>query len=810
MVDLYVREDIEVRYHTDDPDLPETIIKLPSLESFYKCSWDEAIKKVDGYGLHPKDQHYEKYRELGFYSLPEKLKDLQDVVRKKLRKKDTEPINPYELFDEIESDPIYYADEIKWIEKQLLRSENGHWVFLNGKPTYLDGTHYAYLLCWPIGNTHRRDRLPFYRDVDRRIFLYFKWAYTTRSAYFKYVLTYKHRNGEVNNLFFNNKQAAERKGKELGGAYIIDDWNDMVEMPYRTVFGVVFPKRRRIGGTSQGAFFCLMITLKRSMGIFAIQALTAETAIDDVYKKKVLNPYRHMWFFFKPASNPHDTNHLAFSPIKLSVLSADTPPHGGQVIPRSSENKAFDGLELTAYLNDESGKKKDGNILHEFRDTIKNTLAYGQDIHGFALYVSTFGDFEKGGGSQFFEMCRRSFADNRNDLGQTQSGLATLFVPAYDGFDNCVDLYGASVIEDPEEPFVSIENYADNKLKGKKIEPKYFGAKSVLTAARRHLQQNKDWAGLNNEVRNNPWFLREANVRKTSGETWNTSELTEQIAELECSVPRTRRVNLYWSDGLSIRQRRHKEGISVVVEDAPDTGNFVISLLPPEPVRSLCEFDPRSGWWAPNADYAGQFVLGVDPYKFGERDAVSSMKRLSKGAGILKYKRDHIIDPDDKPMSEWQSNRIVAHYLHRPPEPEEFCEDMLKLSVLFNAMCCTERNVPVVMDKWREWGFEGYLIYLVNPATQEPEKTPGINTGPHTHQRGFGLIQTHLKSNVKREIHLEPLKQVLDTEGPDDVTNNDLFAAWEMAEIAIENSYSDVMLEARKPKKIVNFLRFYD
>lgn len=809
MVELYEVEDTEVRYHTDDPDLPETIIKLPSLESFYDLPREEALKKVDGYGLHPKDQHFERYRELGHYKLPGKLKDLPDVVRKKLRKKDSDPVHPHELFDELESDPIYYADEISWIEEQILRSEHGHWVFIKGKPTFLDGIHYTYLLCWPINNRYRKDRLPFYRDVDRRIFMYFKWAYTTKSAYFKYVLTYKHKNGEINNLFFNNYQAAERKGKELGGAYIIEDWNDMVEMPYRTIFGVVFPKRRRIGGTSQASFFCLMITLRRSMGIFAIQALTEDTARDDVYKKKILTPYQHFWFFFKPASNPHAAKHLSLSPINLSVLDGDTPPHGGHVVPRSSENKAFDGLELTAYLNDESGKKKEGNILHEFRDTIKNTLAYGPNIHGFAIYVSTFGDFEKGGGSQFFEMCRRSFADNRNDLGQTQSGLATLFIPAFDGYDNCIDIYGASVIDDPDEPYITLESYADNKNKGKKIELQYYGAKSILTASRRHLQQNKDWPGLNNEVRNNPWNLRDANVRKTSGETWNTAELTEQIAELECSTPRVRRVNLHWSDGLSIRQRKHRDGITVVVEDAPDTGNFYISLLPPEQVRSLCQYDAHMGAWCPSPDHTGKFVLGVDPYKYGERDAISSIKKLSKGGGVMKYKRDYVIDPDDKPVSEWESNRIVCHYLHRPPEPEEYCEDMLKLSVLFNAMCCTERNVSVVMDKWRDWGFEGYLMYLISPATQQPEKVPGIHTGPHTHQRGFGLIQTHLKFNVKREVHLEVLKQVLDCEGPDDVTNNDLFAAWEMAEIGIENSLSDAINDMKK-SKVFQVLRFYD
>lgn len=797
---LYLREDEYARFHEEDPHVPTVEIKLPSLEEFFGLPWDEALKKVDGYGLAPEDQHFENYRELGFYKLPDKLKDIEDVVRDRLGKKDEENVYPQEIFDEIESDPIGYQEEIVWIERQQLRVENGVWIFIKGKPTFITGIHYAYLLCWPINNRNRKDRLAFYRDVDRRIFLYFQWAYTTKSAHFKFVMFYRNPyNGEVETRFFNTKSGADDWARSQGVSYTLEDWNQNVELQYRTLFGVVFPKRRRIGGTSQASFFCLMITLRRSMGQMAIQALTETTAVEDVYGKKILVPWKSFWFFFKPAHSPHDAKKLDFTPGKTSLMSKGIMPHNGRVMPRSSANKAFDGNELVAYLNDESGKKTEGDIVHEWRDTIRNTLAYGERIHGFACYVSTFGDFEKGGGRQFFDLCRQSYPDERDDNGQTQSGLAVMFIPAYDGFDNCIDMYGYSIIDDPPVPYKNLEGEMQNR-----------GAKSILMATRRQLERARNWKGLNNEIRNNPWTLAEAHTKAVRSDSWNNVEkLREQISELRYGVPQTRRVNFRWSDGLSLVQRQHRSELSVVMVEDPN-GPFEISLTPPEVFRSKCEWDRTGQYWRPAVMVMNKYVLGIDPFKYAEKDSVSKTKYLSKGAGVMKYKHDPVLDnPEEKDIVDWVSNRVILTYLHRPDTTEEFCEDMLKAAVFYGAMACVERNVDIVIQKWREWKFEGYLMHLLNPSNEQIEKVPGVYTSAHTHQKGFSYIQTHLKTHVKREKHLQLLEQVLDTEDFDDVTRNDLVAAWEMAEIGCANPVPEMLQRANSPQNFGPFIQLF-
>lgn len=801
--EFYTKEDEYATFHHLVPEetLPIIKIPLPTLESFYGCSRDEALQKVDGYGMSPQDQHFEHYRNLGMYQLPDKLRDIEDIVRKDRDKKDEQNVYPNEIFDLIESDPLGYEDEIKWIDKQQTRVENGTWIFIKGKPTYIDGIHYAYLLCWPIANEYRpKDGLPFYRDLDRRIFLFFRWAYTTKSAYFKYVVYYRRKSGALAERFFNDRNQAEKWAVREGLKFYIEPWEANVEQSYRTVFGVVFPKRRRVGGTKQSVFFLTMITLQTRNGMFAIQALTKETAKEDVYQDKFVVSWKSFWFIFKPAHSKNDASGLKLYPDNSSLFSKGIQPHGGRIAPRSSANKAFDGNRLQAYLNDEPGKDKDGNILSKFRDTIKNMLAQGLKIHGFAIYVSTFGEINEGG-RQFFEMCRRSYANERNDNGHTQTGLVTMFIPAFDGYDNCIDIYGESIIDDPDEPYMNLEGELMDR-----------GSKSVLISERMSYEQNKDWPGLNEFTRNNPWTLKEAHRRKIQTENFNIEGLQKRIAELRYStLPQTRRFSLRWSDNLSLTQRPHKIGITVEMKE-DENGKFFISQAPMVHKRNQISFDYMSQNWCPSAEVMDSFVLGLDPFKFGEKDATTNTKGLSKGAGVIIWKHDPLIDHESKVTSDWQTDRIVVHYLHRTETPAEYSEDMLMLAVLYGAMACHERNAGDITRLWRdEWKFGGYLMHLINPTTGEPEKVPGVYASPQTHQKAFGYIQNRVKKNVEREMHLEVLEQILDTESPDDVTRNDLFSALEMAEIGCTNTIpKELKLAAESTPQLHGMIPMYN
>ena len=796
--DLYVREETEILYNQDDEALSgkngehAICIKLPTVESFFNLPWDEAIQLIDGYGLPPNKQKYDTYRNKGYYLVPHKLEGLGDVIRQKRKLKDTDSqaLYPEDYFDEIESDPLAFRDEIAWMKVQIKRAHQGYWCFINGKPTYIDGWHYTYLNYWKIENDKRADRLPFFRDVDRRIFLFYKWAYTTREAVFKYKIEYR-KNNKVTVKYFNNRQNVDifcRREKIGVSERILEEGKYIVERPHRTVFGVVFPKRRRVGATFMGSHVGYRIAVDNSMGTFAIQALTEQTAKDDVYTGKVMKPFGHYPFFLKPSHGAHTASKLTFMPRSKKSLGSDITEHGGWIIPRSSANKAFDGNKLWAYLNDESGKKEDSNVLHEFRDTIKNALAQGDNVHGFAFYTSTFGEFERGGGKEYFELCKSSISHKRNDNGFTQTGLVTLFVPAYDGYDGHVDEFGYSIIDDPDLPYRNMEG-----------EIKTQGAKSVLTETRRFLEEMKDWEGYNTEVRSNPFNIGEASARASRSNFWDINILRDQVANLRfVETTKTREVDLEWSSGFM-------SPVNVVPPVEGTRGKFTISYLPPDDFRSKIDFDEYEGQYRPSMAHAGKFVLGTDPFSFDNEDTTG--KKKSNGGGAVFYKLDAVADGL---LEQKISECFVCTYNTRPETTDEYSEDMLKLAVLYNAHVMTERNVPHILKKFREWNATGYLLRMRNPLTNELEKVAGVRTTPELKQRLFAKIGDYIKANGRREVHLELLEQVLEAQSFADMTDLDLFTAAGMALLGAESDYVDNLKNDKRDIDGNQFIEEYD
>lgn len=796
-VDRYTREQKVIKYNSDDPDLSidgGIEVRLPSVESFFGKPWIEAIKEIDGYGLPPEKQKFDAYRDKGLFSLPPKLANIDENMRRKYNIKPDVKLYPEDFFEELESNPIYYKEEIDWIKLTKKRSMQGYWCFIKGSPVYIDGWHFTYLNYWYIDNDRRRDRLPDYRDVDRRIFHFFKWAYTSTEANFKYMLTYR-KNGRPRTKYFNNKKAMMifARNECATGTYIYDD-NDgqgfkNVDVGFRTVLGVVFPKRRRVGATFMGSHVGTRIALDNSMGTFAIQALTEETAIKDVYQKKILASWYHYPFFFKPSANTSDTNALVFTKKGMTNFG-DAVQHGGWIRPRSSQNKAFDGNKLYAYLNDESGKKENADIGFEFQDTIKNALAQGQDVHGFALYTSTFGEFESGGGKEYFDLCKKSMSHKRNDNGQTGTGLVTLFIPSYDGYDGRVDEYGYSIIEDPLEPVYN--------TKGELIED---GAKTLLFKTRMFYEEQKDFISLNTEKRNNPFTLREAASKANKTNFWDVGVLTARVSELKFREDKTRDVNLEWSNGKF-------SAVRIVDPKAGEKGKFILSLPPADQYQSKFVYDDAQNSFKPFPELMGRYVLGCDPFSFNASDTTGKKKSNGGGAMFLCY--DPTIDTPDKPKADHITGDFVATYNNRPETVDEYCEDMLMLAVLYGAMVNSERNVGHLIKYFRENNAGGYLLYNFNHVKGEFETVAGTWTDKSVHEKIFAKYGDYVKHIGDRARHLELLEQISDAQSFEDMTDLDLFAAGGMALLGAENKFSELMKKNEAAKEVNGFIEWYD
>jgi hypothetical protein len=780
-LDQYVKEETSIWYNSEDPDLAiegGIEVRMPSVESFFEKPWLEAIKEIDGYGLPPEKQKFDTYRDGGLFKLPPKLANIEENMRRKYNIKDDKKIYTEDIFDEIESNPLFYKDEIEWMKVIIKRSRQGYWCFIKGRPTYIEGWHFTYLNYWIIDNDRRRDRLPDYRDVDRRIFHFFKWAYTTTETNFKYKATFRKR-GEVRVKYFNNLMSANQycRMETSGSEYFIDDNGGKgfknVEMDFRTVLGVVFPKRRRVGATFMGAHVGTRVAIDNSMGTFAIQALTEETATKDVYQGKILKSWYHYPFFFKPTANPSDTNALVFTKKGATNFGDDIVSHGGWIIPRSSANKAFDGNKLFFYLNDESGKKENADIAFEFADTIKNALAQGQKVHGLAVYTSTFGEFESGGGKEYFELCKQSFSHKRNDNGQTVSGLVTLFIPAYDGYDGFVDEFGYSIIEDP---FPVVKN-----LDGLLVEE---GAKSYLLKNRKFYEEQKNFVALNTEKRNNPFTLREAASKANKTNFWDISKLMGRMADLRFVDNQTRSVNLKWTQG---------KWSTVEIVDPPEgeEGKFILSLPPAEMYRNQFIWDDAQNSFKPKTELLGRYVLGCDPFSFNAADTTS--KKKSNGGGAMFMPSNPLIDSADKSPSDHITGDFVMTYNNRTETTDEYCEDMLMAAALFGSMVVSERNVGHLITYFKANNATAFLLPMFNHVRGEFEKVVGVWTDNATKERIFSKYGDYVNNVGHRARHLELLEEIGDAQSFEDMTDLDLFAAGGMALLGAESKFTELM-----------------
>jgi hypothetical protein len=430
----YKPEQSFILYHEEDPDLPVIKIPLP------KAPEDKTL--IDGYGLAPHKQKFKHEK------MPHKLKELAASCE-----------FIHEIYDTLQAQQFYYKEEIEWIKKQWHRLLHGYWLYINGRPTYIDGWHYAYCNFWELDSG-----LPDYRERDYKFFHFARFCYNDDKC-----------------LGFN------------------------------------YPKHRREGATSKASciHYFVIILLKRSFG--GIQSMT-DTHASIVFTRHIVAPWKSpfMPFFFKPnySGTTDPQNKLIFNLSAKRVGGKGSPLVKGEELGsgitfEASNPGAYDSQKLHFFHDDEVGKLVHHDI-NERHAITKKCLSQGQGkiIHGFTIKTSTVGDMEKGGGKNFLKLCKNSNYAKRNENGQTISGLYTLFIPAEEGLDGFVDEFGGSVIEDPKTPIRGINGELITQ-----------GSRSFLRNQRKALLDAKDYDGYGEEIRQVPIKFRECFTpsRKDSG-----------------------------------------------------------------------------------------------------------------------------------------------------------------------------------------------------------------------------------------------------------------------------------------------------
>ncbi|MBU1067768.1 hypothetical protein KKE60_08275, partial [Patescibacteria group bacterium] len=347
----YKEPDRVVIVNNDDPDMKEIRIPLP--ECF---DW----RKIDGYGLPAKEQKWKT-----------------PVYPLKLVRLEEESENIDDLLETIELNQDYYKEEIKWIRLQWERRLKGYWLFINGKPTYLDGWHYFYCGFWNLDIG-----LPEYRDRDRRFFHFARYCYTTTTD------------------------------------------NEDNDFGFRTCLGFNYPKHRRDGATHKSLCIGYEIVSRIHRANGGIQSLDDDNA-QEHYTEKLIPAWQDMPFFFKPAwdgsTNPKEQLVFKSPPMRSrggkNVIIKKRQLGGKFNYASTAKKKFYDGKKLHYIDLEEEGKTKPSqeNILERW-DVIRECLGQGSgsSIHGFSIHPTTVGEMREEGGENYYALCESSHWNDRN------------------------------------------------------------------------------------------------------------------------------------------------------------------------------------------------------------------------------------------------------------------------------------------------------------------------------------------------------------------------------------------------------------
>ena len=638
-----------------------------------------------------------------------------------------------EIWEEIEDNKDIYTSEIDFIKHQWYYRLYGYWFYNNGIPTYIDGWHYFYCAWWSIDVG-----LPKYRDRDRRFFLFARKIFTETKA-----------------PRINEKGIAIRDAK---GKY---DW---VDFGMRLFYGFNYPKHRREGATYKAECINYEI-ITRTIGAFGgIQSMN-DVQARKCFLRHLVGPWKKLPFFFKPnyEGSTSPKTELSFSPpakrlsSRGSLSTSELGLESG-INYEMADPSAYDGDKLYFHHDDEVGKLKKGLNCEDRHTVVKECLVMGGDIIGFTIKTSTVGEMEKGGEKHFKHQCMMSKYYERTPNGQTRSGLANLFIPADDGLQGFIDKYGMSIIGTPTKE--------QSEFIGRRV-----GAREYLLNRRKGFIDVGDQEGLSEEIRLYPLRFVECfrTAAKSSG--FNMNKLESYIDELSFTRLPIVTGNFVWENNI-------KDSRVIFVENP--NGKFRVSHQFNIDESNRKYWDEDGEQWKPGNSQWG--VAGGDPFKFNKTEG----NRKSKGGGAV-VRKGKVQDADFS-----MKRKFVCTYAQRTFDKDIYGEDMLMMCVYYGVPMFPEINVPFLWEYFEARGYAGFLLYKMDRNSFEFSKTPGAQTSDKIKQDIFTEFMTWIENEADVENHVEILEECRDIDGPEDMTNYDLFTAAGYALLGTLGIYDEV------------------
>jgi hypothetical protein len=705
-------------------------------------------KYIDGFGEKKEDQVFK------IQEKPRRLDKLESKIYNQLTHKfsKTQILKEYPkaMWDYLNDYQEEYVEELEWIKRQWYYRLCGYWFFCNGKPTYVTGSNWTYLNYCKL----KGKGIPDYRDRDRKWFLALEYFKTDTTI-----------------------PATDEKGKLL---YNDDGSIKLIDVGYRTIYGVNFQKPRRVGDTSKSVFDDVNSYTRNKEFRVGLQADSDNTA-KKVFQNQFVYPFRYFPFYFLPMPKNKIDN---VTSVKLEQF-VDGGIGGEADYATTADRMYYDSEYLDIYTGDEVGKVESESI--EARtDVVKTCLTEGSVLRGFAKYTTTVDEMTKNSGKQFFKFCQKSHYEKRDANGFTISGFVNVFFPAEEGHEGFIGIYGESIILDPTPEQLKHMRKKIKSRDGKR----YIGCREYLENRRLALLEAGEEIKLAEEKRQRPRSYRECFTPPPSAVLWNINKLEKQLQEIRFgNIQKPRRGNFVWSDKFG--------GDVLFVDD--ESGRFYVSHFPDEAIRNKKVY--RNGVYYPsNAD---KYIASADAYRHEKTED----GRQSDGGGCVRWLRDYDIDPEDTDERYISSQLPVCTYRYKPQTRDEYAEDMLKMTLFFSAMMYPENNIPLIIDKFKDWGYRGYLLYDTDPLTGKRKANPGFHTGNNKPEM-FGLAADDIQKNCHRWTHEDIIMECLDIRSMDDMTHFDLFAAYAGTLMAEKSKYNKRIAKINNYKVDLGVFKF--
>lgn len=698
----------------DDPDMDPVTISLPP---------PPKIELIHGYDKDPKDQKFE------YEEYPPRLKRLEEVVRAGLikhyeKRRDqtfTEQKYIMAMWDKLEELSDQYEKEIDWIRRQIYHAQYGKWYFINGKPTFLTEDHFFLLNYWSSADCEQFD----YRDRDRRVYLFAKYLWETHE---------------------------DENGDSIGS---------------RTFYGPMYPKHRRDGATHKFLSAFYRDTIYRKGSHFGIQSFD-ETNSETHYKNKLIVAWQKMPFFFKPLwqGSNSPTAGMKFSDNALSTAPA---MNSRVTYATTAGRKFYEGDFLTALQVEEAGKTVLEDVSERW-DVQQQCVsrADGAIIIGKVAFPSTVYELEGSGGKEFKILTDDSkFYERIPGKKQTSSGMAVLFIPAYDGLEGFIGPYGESIIDDPTPEQTAFIG-------------KTYGARFHIQAKNEELLRKGDVEShrkYRERKRLFPCSLADCFTSNEGGTDFNMQILTTRKKQLsDMRTPLVVRGN-YFMISPTGQPMSPAEILKSGMDISKMVGRVVFDV---DSISGRWEIKDteggsmryrKDGHWFPQSP---KYTLGADPFKFTV-NPVKASKRLgrSKGGGALIRNRDLSIDPIDKDIQDWETYNLAGYYSYRANSDDEYVLDMLLAAIYHQATIFPETNNDVVLKNLIKWQYAGYLQFAVDPVTGKVRDLPGMSTQTKSKEDVMQALNRYIEFRGRKEVFLSFVNDCISINSPDQLKHFD-------------------------------------